>query len=75
MDYADLEKKLKENAAFPAIISMNAGTTVKGAVDSVSKIRSCLANAGYTRSVTLCVCLCLVSVYVCVQFINTLHFQ
>ena len=51
IDYADLEAKLRANVGTPAIISMNAGTTVKGAVDSLSKIRAILKKTGYTKYV------------------------
>lgn len=42
MDYADLEKKIKNKIKSPPIIFANIGTTMKGAVDNVREIRRVL---------------------------------
>jgi len=49
MDYDDLRARLQENKDLPAIISMNAGTTVKGAVDNLFEIKSILFDVGFTK--------------------------
>ena len=38
IDYVDLEKKLAENKQVPAIINLNIGTTMKGAIDNVDTV-------------------------------------
>lgn len=53
MLYDDLDRKLKANAGKPAIVSINAGTTVKGAVDSLDRVNEVLKANGYTKSDTL----------------------
>ncbi|MYE37930.1 MAG: histidine decarboxylase [Candidatus Spechtbacteria bacterium SB0662_bin_43] len=45
MDYNDLLKRLKEHSKRPALIMANIGTTMKGAVDDVVKIREALHEA------------------------------
>ena len=52
MDYADFRAKLKENADKPAIVTLNIGTTVKGAVDSVAEAQAALAEAGIPKEST-----------------------
>uniref|UniRef100_A0A6T7NP21 Histidine decarboxylase n=1 Tax=Hanusia phi TaxID=3032 RepID=A0A6T7NP21_9CRYP len=42
MDYAEFEQLIKQNAGTPAIINANIGTTMKGAVDNISKIAEIL---------------------------------
>jgi len=49
IDYEDLEVKLRENAGKPAIVNVNAGTTVKGAVDSCAQVLDVLRSVGLTR--------------------------
>jgi len=46
MDYADFSRKLAENKGKPAIVSMNAGTTVTGAVDNLSRVKTALYENG-----------------------------
>ena len=43
MDYGDLRLRLAENTENPAIVSINIGTTVKGAVDSLAEVQAALA--------------------------------
>ena len=38
IDYDELKQQLAANAARPAIINVNIGTTVKGAVDDLDRI-------------------------------------
>ncbi len=40
IDYEDLRAHLKANADKPAILNVNIGTTVKGAVDDLDKVRA-----------------------------------
>lgn len=49
MDYEDFARKLKENEGKPAIVTFNAGTTVKGAVDCVDTVLEVLKASGRTR--------------------------
>lgn len=51
IDYEKLEVALAENkrAGRPAIINVNIGTTVKGAVDNLDRILRILRTLGYTR--------------------------
>ena len=42
MDYDDFRARLKENEGSPAIVAINIGTTVKGAVDSLAQVKSAL---------------------------------
>ena len=49
INYDELELALKMHAGRPAIINVNVGTTVKGAVDDLDKVLECLQNAGYTE--------------------------
>ena len=47
IDYAELESLLARNASRPAILNVNIGTTVKGAVDDLDRVLRALAGAGY----------------------------
>ncbi|GAX74634.1 hypothetical protein CEUSTIGMA_g2082.t1 [Chlamydomonas eustigma] len=49
MDYASFRTHLLENKHRPAIVNVNIGTTVKGAVDDLDKIIAILAETGYTQ--------------------------
>lgn len=49
ISYDTLEAELKKNADRPAILNVNIGTTVKGAVDDVDRVISALKNAGFDR--------------------------
>ena len=48
IDYDALEKELARNKDKPAIINVNIGTTVKGAVDNLDRILRILKSVGYT---------------------------
>ena len=48
VDYAELEARLRANVGrAPAILNVNIGTTVKGAVDDLDRILDILKAAGY----------------------------
>jgi glutamate/tyrosine decarboxylase-like PLP-dependent enzyme len=48
MDPTDLERKLAENSSYPALVVATVGTTFKGAVDPVDRIRQALkGHASY----------------------------
>ena len=49
IDYNELAERLDANKDKPAIINVNIGTTVKGAVDNLDRILRILDNTGYTR--------------------------
>lgn len=49
IDYDELDAVLRRNSGRPAIVNVNVGTTVKGAVDDLDRIISILKNAGYTE--------------------------
>lgn len=49
IDYGILESELAKNKDKPAIINVNIGTTVKGAVDNLDRILRILKNLGFTR--------------------------
>jgi len=49
IDYDALEYQLSQNRDKPAIINVNIGTTVKGAVDNLDRILRILKNQGFTR--------------------------
>lgn len=49
IDYAALKAALIKNKAAPAILNVNIGTTVKGAVDDLDKVLEILTEAGYTE--------------------------
>jgi histidine decarboxylase len=47
--YSDLEEKLSKHKNEPAIVSVNAGTTVKGAYDVIDKVVDVLKRVGIKR--------------------------
>jgi len=47
MDYENFEDLLKMNKDRPAIINVNIGTTVKGAVDNIDRVLDILAKCGF----------------------------
>jgi len=49
IDYDDLGRRLAANKGRPAIINVNIGTTVKGAVDNLDRILRVLKHEGYER--------------------------
>lgn len=49
IDYDALGRALTANKGRPAIINVNVGTTVKGAVDNLDRILRVLSRAGYER--------------------------
>lgn len=49
IDYEDLERRLQKNSAKPAIINVNIGTTVRGAVDDLDRILAVLERTGYSE--------------------------
>ncbi|GAQ86494.1 serine decarboxylase [Klebsormidium nitens] len=49
IDCADLKTKLEANKDKPAIINVNIGTTVKGAVDDLDHVIETLKEVGYTE--------------------------
>ena len=50
IDYDKFEALLRKNAGKPAIVNVNVGTTVKGAVDDLDKILAALKAAGYSEN-------------------------
>ena len=46
IDYDELRSELAANAARPAIINVNIGTTVKGAVDDLDRVLDILKARG-----------------------------
>jgi histidine decarboxylase len=49
IDYAALREALEKNKGRPAILNVNIGTTVRGAVDDLDKVLDALAATGYTE--------------------------
>jgi len=49
IDYDELAQHLEKNKNRPAILNVNIGTTVKGAVDDLDRILDILEKAGYTE--------------------------
>ena len=49
IDYDALATALQRNRGKPAILNVNIGTTVKGAVDDLDRILRTLSMAGYER--------------------------
>eukprot|EP00212_Chloropicon_laureae_P007137 CAMPEP_0197489536 /NCGR_PEP_ID=MMETSP1311-20131121/4299_1 /TAXON_ID=464262 /ORGANISM="Genus nov. species nov., Strain RCC856" /LENGTH=449 /DNA_ID=CAMNT_0043033859 /DNA_START=38 /DNA_END=1387 /DNA_ORIENTATION=- len=49
MDYDDLRRLLEENKAKPAIVNVNIGTTVKGAIDDLDRVIEILGEVGYSE--------------------------
>mmetsp|Transcript_5014 Transcript_5014/g.14462 ORF Transcript_5014/g.14462 Transcript_5014/m.14462 type:complete len:496 (+) Transcript_5014:163-1650(+) len=50
MDYGHFRAKLMENQDRPAIVNVNIGTTVRGAVDDVDKVLAILDECGFDES-------------------------
>ena len=50
IDYDDLYETIRINRDVPAIVMANIGTTMKGAIDDVGKIRNILSDLAVTRS-------------------------
>ena len=48
IDYEELRAHLVKNKGRPAILNVNIGTTVKGAVDDLDRVRSEEWGAGWT---------------------------
>ena len=49
MDYDKFEQALRENADRPAIVNVNIGTTVKGAVDNLDTVIDVLRRVGFNE--------------------------
>eukprot|EP00798_Chlamydomonas_sp_ICE-L_P018410 gene18410-24884_t len=49
IDYDDLRSHLMKNKDKPAILNVNIGTTVKGAVDDLDKVLDILKDCGFTE--------------------------
>lgn len=49
IDYDHFRELLISNRAWPAIVNVNCGTTVKGAVDDLDKVLEILQECGYTE--------------------------
>jgi histidine decarboxylase len=49
INYRELRSALASNIARPAIINVNIGTTVKGAVDDLDRVLDILAETGYSE--------------------------
>ena len=49
IDYDALATALRRNRGKPAILNVNIGTTVKGAVDDLDRILRTLSMTGYER--------------------------
>ena len=50
VDYQELEERLRANAARPAIVNVNIGTTVRGAVDDLDRVLAILEVRARRRS-------------------------
>lgn len=50
IDCTDLKHKLEERRDKPAILNVNIGTTVKGAVDDLDLVITTLSNAGFSEN-------------------------
>jgi len=50
IDYSDLKKNLVNNKERPAVIFANIGTTMKGAIDNISKIKELIKDSGVKES-------------------------
>ena len=50
MDYDDLRESIRINRDAPALIVANIGTTMKGAVDNLDRIRGIIADLALTRT-------------------------
>ena len=49
MDYAHFRELLAANCHRPAIVNLNVGTTVKGAVDDLDRVIEILRGTGYSE--------------------------
>lgn len=49
MDYDAFKREVRRNFARPAIVNVNVGTTVRGAVDDLDRILDILQEAGYSE--------------------------
>ena len=49
LDYGEFEAALERNRGRPAVVVVNCGTTVRGAVDDLDAVLAALARAGYTE--------------------------
>ncbi len=49
IDYEDFRKQLLANKHRPAIVNVNIGTTVKGAVDDLDRMLEILADCGFSE--------------------------
>mmetsp|Transcript_35339 Transcript_35339/g.100036 ORF Transcript_35339/g.100036 Transcript_35339/m.100036 type:complete len:517 (+) Transcript_35339:217-1767(+) len=49
INYEELEEELRQHSDRPAIINVNIGTTVKGAVDDLDKVLEILERTGYSE--------------------------
>lgn len=49
IDYGEFKAALEKNAGLPAVVVVNCGTTVRGAVDDLDEVLKALAAAGYAE--------------------------
>jgi len=49
INYDEFEQRVRANVGRPAIVNVNIGTTVKGAVDDLDRVLQILADAGYSE--------------------------
>jgi histidine decarboxylase len=49
IDYEHLRRELTRNVGRPAVLNLNIGTTVKGAVDDLDRVLAVLTECGYTE--------------------------
>ena len=49
MDYEHFRERVTANRARPAIVNVNCGTTVKGAVDDLDRVLAILQDCGYSE--------------------------
>ena len=49
MDYEHFRELVTANRARPAIVNVNCGTTVKGAVDDLDRVLAILQDCGYSE--------------------------
>jgi histidine decarboxylase len=49
IDYDDFRAALEKNKGRAAIVNVNVGTTVKGAVDDLDRVLAILQETGYTE--------------------------
>ena len=49
IDYEHLRRELTRNVGRPAVLNLNIGTTVKGAVDDLDRVLQVLTDCGYTE--------------------------